>query len=68
MFVSKITFPGQLLLIYTQGPILLGCNDAALSASDDESWKDLPQHRDEEQVELDVNRAFVYYPNGETSF
>jgi TBC1 domain family member 20 len=27
-------------------------------------WKELPPHRDEEQVQLDVNRAFVYYPNG----
>ena len=68
MFVSKITSPGQLILTYTQGPILLGCGDAALSASSDESWKDLPQHRDEEQVELDVNRAFVYYPSGKISF
>lgn len=25
---------------------------------------ELQQHADEEQVELDVNRAFVYYPNG----
>lgn len=26
---------------------------------------DLPRHADEDQVQLDVNRAFVYYPNGE---
>ncbi len=26
-------------------------------------WKELPRHRDEDQVQLDVNRAFVYYPN-----
>jgi hypothetical protein len=24
----------------------------------------LPRHADEEQVELDVNRSFVYYPKG----
>jgi len=27
-------------------------------------WKDLPEHREEGQVELDVNRSFVYYPTG----
>lgn len=31
------------------------------------SWRDLPPHRDEEQVQLDVNRSFVYYPHGESS-
>jgi len=24
----------------------------------------LSRHRDEDQVELDVNRSFVYYPDG----
>ena len=24
----------------------------------------LPRHRDEDQVALDVNRSFVYYPEG----
>jgi hypothetical protein len=27
-------------------------------------WRELPPHRDEEQVKLDVDRSFVYYPNG----
>ncbi|KAG6017035.1 hypothetical protein E4U54_008584 [Claviceps lovelessii] len=26
------------------------------------SWEKLPRHRDEEQVQLDVDRSFVYYP------
>ncbi|KAK0671076.1 putative TBC1 domain family member 20 [Cercophora samala] len=30
---------------------------------EDNSWKFLPRHKDEDQVQLDVNRAFVYYPN-----
>ncbi|KAK6512799.1 hypothetical protein TWF506_008965 [Arthrobotrys conoides] len=30
-------------------------------------YTDLPSHRDEEQVALDVNRSFVYYPSGLTS-
>lgn len=28
------------------------------------SWEKLPRHRDEEQVQLDVDRSFVYYPTG----
>lgn len=31
------------------------------------SWKHLPPHGDENQVALDVNRAFVYYPQNGTS-
>ncbi|PVH99306.1 hypothetical protein DM02DRAFT_615162 [Periconia macrospinosa] len=30
------------------------------------SWKGLLRHSDEEQVALDVNRAFVYYPKNES--
>ncbi|KAF2684104.1 hypothetical protein K458DRAFT_418418 [Lentithecium fluviatile CBS 122367] len=47
----------------TAWPLLLGC------ASEDEDgalWRDLPVHRDEHQVALDVNRAFVYYPRNES--
>lgn len=29
-------------------------------------WQTLPPHRDEEQVQLDVNRSFVYYPVNES--
>lgn len=47
------------------GPILLGCREE--QAHDDPAdWKSLPVHRDEEQVQLDVNRSFVYYPNNES--
>ncbi|CAA9960534.1 hypothetical protein PTNB85_01549 [Pyrenophora teres f. teres] len=43
----------------TAWPLLLGC-----SAKDSrkEPWTDLPEHKDEHQVGLDVNRAFVHYP------
>lgn len=36
-----------------------------LTASEfvDDFWKDLTPHKEEEQVKLDVARAFVYYPN-----
>ncbi|KAL7933811.1 rab-GTPase-TBC domain-containing protein [Trichoderma chlorosporum] len=29
-------------------------------------WKELPRHRDEDQVQLDVNRSFVHYPNDQS--
>ncbi|CAK7198774.1 GTPase-activating protein gyp8 [Sporothrix eucalyptigena] len=36
---------------------------AGISADEDShAWESLSPHRDEEQVQLDVNRAFVYYP------
>ncbi|KAK2044078.1 GTPase-activating protein gyp10 [Colletotrichum somersetense] len=51
-------------------PILLGPTDKENSKDtvtgekeEEGSWKDMPRHRDEEQVALDVNRAFIYYPN-----
>ncbi|KAK6219550.1 GTPase-activating protein gyp10 [Colletotrichum tabaci] len=51
-------------------PILLGLTDGeygediiTTGREERDSWKDLPRHRDEEQVALDVNRAFIYYPN-----
>lgn len=42
------------------GPVLLGC-DTVTSLLD---WQRLPPHRDEHQVQLDVNRSFIYYPTG----
>lgn len=56
------------------GLILLGSSSSptsdsrpassASSAASPLSWTDLPPHGDEDQVKLDVNRSFVYYPNG----
>ncbi len=43
----------------TAWPLLLGCADVDGSKK---GWKNLPAHREEGQVDLDVNRAFVYYP------
>ena len=61
------------------GPVLLGLksptDDATVKGSNishggpsqpDASlanWKELPPHRDEDQVQLDVNRSFIYYPS-----
>jgi hypothetical protein len=47
-----------------KGPMLLGCEQQPSAADTLDTWKSLPRHRDEDQVQLDVNRAFVYYPNG----
>ena len=46
-------------------PILLGCHerDSPAKISD---WSSLPEHRDERQVKLDVDRSLVYYPDGES--
>ncbi|TGO24552.1 hypothetical protein BPAE_0100g00200 [Botrytis paeoniae] len=49
-------------------PILLGCdNEHGDTKGDLTSWKELPKHEDEDQVALDVNRSFIYYPNDQTS-
>jgi hypothetical protein len=45
------------------GPLVLGGDDARPSSSGI-NWRELPKHREEGQVELDVNRSFVYYPTG----
>ncbi|KAI0198949.1 rab-GTPase-TBC domain-containing protein [Astrocystis sublimbata] len=51
-------------------PILLGSEGPETISNGHskgtDSWRDLPKHRDEEQVQLDVNRSFVYYPNDNT--
>ncbi|KAK8106417.1 uncharacterized protein PG998_003117 [Apiospora kogelbergensis] len=31
--------------------------------ADNRPWRELPRHRDEDQVRLDVDRSFIYYPN-----
>lgn len=48
------------------GPILLGTNRDATTPEKvgRDDWHNLEPHRDEDQVQLDVNRSFVYYPNG----
>ena len=45
-------------------PILLGyaVSDSKIITRDN-TWRSLPEHRDEAQVRLDVDRAFVYYPS-----
>jgi TBC1 domain family member 20 len=54
------------VLTRLQGPILLGCNEPSSYQRDRAAWSTLPAHSDEEQVEKDVDRAFVYYPSHES--
>lgn len=50
------------------GPLLLGYihydSDVKQENEGTDSWQSLPKHRDEDQVRLDVDRSFIYYPNG----
>ncbi|KAF2752886.1 GTPase-activating protein gyp10 [Pseudovirgaria hyperparasitica] len=46
--------------------LLLGDRNSA-SRKKRESWSSLPPHKDEDQVQLDVDRSFVYYPNDENT-
>jgi hypothetical protein len=45
------------------GPLVLGVEPSP-NISGIEDWRQLAKHREEGQVELDVNRSFVYYPTG----
>ncbi|PBP25984.1 GTPase-activating protein gyp10 [Diplocarpon rosae] len=49
-------------------PLLLGYNlrDEKHEVDHDGEWKKLPRHRDEDQVRLDVERSFIYYPIDQT--
>lgn len=53
------------LTITLPGPILLRCNNVTdpQTAEKTALWQSLPRHRDEDQVKLDVNRSFIYYPS-----
>ncbi|CAK7266366.1 GTPase-activating protein gyp8 [Sporothrix epigloea] len=56
--------------VEADGHIDLAKASAAAGIAADESshaWESLPPHRDEEQVQLDVDRAFVYYPQHASS-
>jgi hypothetical protein len=47
--------------------LLLGCDESGGGGGGKEGrldWRALPKHNDEDQVKLDVNRSFIYYPSG----
>ncbi|KAI5290120.1 hypothetical protein KEM54_002396, partial [Ascosphaera aggregata] len=45
-------------------PILIGSDGTEGDEASASSEKDYSPHKDEQQIELDVNRSFVYYPKG----
>ncbi|ETI28193.1 hypothetical protein G647_00642 [Cladophialophora carrionii CBS 160.54] len=52
-------------------PLLLGfapedSRPVEQTRANQEHWRTLPRHPDEDQVQLDVDRAFVYYPKDES--
>ncbi|KAG9231394.1 rab-GTPase-TBC domain-containing protein, partial [Amylocarpus encephaloides] len=51
-------------------PLLLGepsHDDVTVGEKGDvDTWKEMPKHRDEDQVQLDVDRSFIYYPNDQS--
>ncbi|EXJ64261.1 hypothetical protein A1O7_00597 [Cladophialophora yegresii CBS 114405] len=52
-------------------PILLGfapedSRPVEQTQANQDHWRTLPRHPDEDQVQLDVDRAFVYYPKDES--
>ncbi|KAK6441792.1 GTPase-activating protein gyp8 [Oleoguttula sp. CCFEE 5521] len=52
----------------TAWPVLLGVKKQTTETDSEaaQSWQDFPPHREEGQVDLDVNRSFVYYPVAES--
>ena len=52
-------------------PLLLGHGGLGAFAKENDSsnsqrdWRKMPRHKDEDQVELDVSRSFVFYPSNE---
>ena len=53
----------QRLTLSYPGPLLLGYSwDESHLADATDGWRDLPPHKNEDQVALDVNRSFIYYP------
>ncbi|KAL8880393.1 MAG: hypothetical protein Q9198_002185 [Flavoplaca austrocitrina] len=49
------------------GPLLLGYNPLKKAESTETAaWQHLPRHKDEDQVRLDVDRSFIYYPKSES--
>ncbi|KAL8984327.1 MAG: hypothetical protein Q9205_001683 [Flavoplaca limonia] len=64
--VRFATSPGGLVNDEVRGevwPLLLGYNPLKKAESTETAaWQHLPRHKDEDQVRLDVDRSFIYYP------
>ena len=51
--------------LHSVGSLLLGATPSDLELVQ-KPWQELPRHKDEDQVKLDVDRSFVYYPNNDS--
>ncbi|MCJ1347376.1 hypothetical protein MMC31_005600 [Peltigera leucophlebia] len=48
-------------------PLLLGFDvKTKIEAGASQGWRELPRHKDEDQVGLDVHRSFIYYPKNQS--
>ncbi|KAL8788819.1 MAG: hypothetical protein Q9213_001490 [Squamulea squamosa] len=48
-------------------PLLLGyIPSRRTEVTQSARWQDLPRHKDEDQVRLDVDRSFIYYPKNQS--
>jgi hypothetical protein len=59
LLLASISTSTELVLL---GLFLLGCHEDP--EKHHRETLDLAAHRDEQQVQLDVDRSFVYYPKG----
>jgi hypothetical protein len=70
MSVTLLKCFRQLCLRSCAGPLLLGIVENAkeekTESKDKRPWRSLPSHRDEDQVRLDVDRSFIYYPDSKS--
>jgi hypothetical protein len=69
MLVNSARMLPSHVLTICAGPLLLGIIENAeekTESKDTRTWRSLPTHRDEDQVRLDVDRSFIYYPDSES--
>lgn len=62
MKIRRLYLPPIAVLIAHVGPVVLGVEPEPNISGED--WTELPKHREEGQVKLDVDRSFIYYPTG----
>jgi TBC1 domain family member 20 len=61
-------FPGPVLLgVQKETTAGLSGKEQRVAQKEESRWQDLPPHKDEDQVDLDVKRSFVYYPRGKST-
>ncbi|PHH69537.1 hypothetical protein CDD83_5694 [Cordyceps sp. RAO-2017] len=64
--LRQVAWPILLGLASSDTPMADSCRPAQVCSGLGGDWKLLPQHRDEGQVQLDVNRSFTFYPHNQS--